>query len=293
MVGPLLGSFLLNTGFDTSLLAAAAVFTVMAVVFWLFLPKNAHTTKTPVELTGRVPPSDLWSCLKDKKFIGFAAFFSVNLVATNQLYFGLPVELERSGGAGASSLALVFAYASVLTITLQWPIASLMRKAGPTIALPLGFALQSLGFASLGVLAIFPPPNWLPILPALVLVTGTALGNMCVLPVAMGLVLEFAGGRLPARTMACWQALEAWRLSWATQPLPPPLRTRLHAVSHRPRSLDLPVRARGGHHGCVHPAFRPRIFRAPFTSPGPACCPGWGNASEIVAATFTGNLQKR
>ncbi|NWL09876.1 MFS transporter [Paenarthrobacter nitroguajacolicus] len=194
VVGPLLGSFLLNTGFDTSLLAAAAVFTVMAVVFWLFLPKNAHTTKTPVELTGRVPPSDLWSCLRDKKFIGFAAFFSVNLVATNQLYFGLPVELERSG-AGASSLALVFAYASVLTITLQWPIAGLMRKAGPRIALPLGFALQSLGFASLGVLAIFPPPNWLPILPALVLVTGTALGNMCVLPVAMGLVLEFAGGR--------------------------------------------------------------------------------------------------
>ncbi|MEV4951189.1 MFS transporter [Paenarthrobacter nitroguajacolicus] len=194
VVGPLLGSFLLNTGFDTSLLAAAAVFTVMAVVFWLFLPRSAHTTKTPVELTGRVPPSDLWSCLKDKKFIGFAAFFSVNLVATNQLYFGLPVELERSG-AGASSLALVFAYASVLTITLQWPIAGLMRKAGPRIALPLGFALQSLGFASLGVLAIFPPSNWLPILPALVLVTGTALGNMCVLPVAMGLVLEFAAGR--------------------------------------------------------------------------------------------------
>jgi len=59
----------------------------------------------------------------------------------------------------------------------------------------LGFAMQSLGFASLGVLAVFPPPDWLPVLPALVLVTGTALGNMCVLPVAMSLVLEFAAGR--------------------------------------------------------------------------------------------------
>ncbi|MET3368289.1 UNVERIFIED_CONTAM: MFS family permease [Jeotgalibacillus campisalis] len=194
VVGPLLGSLLLATGFDTALLTGAAVFALMAVVFWLFLPKTAHTTKAPVEPTGRVPPSDLWSCLKDKKFIGFAAFFSVNLVATNQLYFGLPVELERSG-AGTSSLAVVFAYASVLTISLQWPIAGLMRKAGPRFALPLGFALQSLGFASLGVLAIFSPPDWLPILPALVLVTGTALGNMCVLPVAMGLVLEFAAGR--------------------------------------------------------------------------------------------------
>ena len=194
VVGPLLGSLLLATGFDTALLTGAAVFALMAVVFWLFLPKTACTTKTPAEPTGRVPPSDLWSCLKDKKFIGFAAFFSVNLVATNQLYFGLPVELERSG-AGVSSLALVFAYASILTITLQWPIARLMRKAGPGIALPLGFAMQSLGFASLGVLAVFPPPDWLPVLPALVLVTGTALGNMCVLPVAMSLVLEFAAGR--------------------------------------------------------------------------------------------------
>ncbi|MGR0162140.1 MFS transporter [Paenarthrobacter nitroguajacolicus] len=194
VVGPLLGSLLLTTGFDTALLTGAAVFALMAGVFWLFLPKAARTTKASTELPGRVPPSGLWSCLKDKKFIGFAAFFSVNLVATNQLYFGLPVELERSG-AGASSLAIVFAYASILTITLQWPIAGLMRKAGPRVALPLGFALQSLGFASLGVLAISPPPAWLPILPALVLVTGTALGNMCVLPVAMGLVLEFAAGR--------------------------------------------------------------------------------------------------
>ncbi len=194
VVGPLLGSLLLATGFDTALLVAAGVFTLMAVIFWLFLPKTARTSKTSAELPGRVPPSGLWSCLKDKKFIAFAAFFSVNLVATNQLYFGLPVELERSG-AGASSLAIVFGYASILTITLQWPIAALMRRAGPRIALPLGFALQSLGFASLGFLAMVPPPGWLPVFPALVLVTGTALGNMCVQPVAMGLVLEFAAGR--------------------------------------------------------------------------------------------------
>ena len=70
-----------------------------------------------------------------------------------------------------------------------------MRKAGPKIALSLGFALQSLGFASLAALAIIPPPSDFPMLPGLVLVTGLALGNMCVLPMAMGLVLEFAAGR--------------------------------------------------------------------------------------------------
>ena len=195
VVGPLLGALLLNTSFDAALLVAAGVFAVMAAVFLCFLPKPQRDgAKTSGGLPATSPPSDLWSCLREKRFIGFAAFYSVNLLASNQLYFGLPVELERSG-TGAHGLAVVFAYASVLTITLQWPIARLMRKAGPKTALPLGFALQSLGFASLAALAAFPPPGGLRMLPALLLVTGLALGNMCVMPMAMGLVMEFAARR--------------------------------------------------------------------------------------------------
>jgi MFS family permease len=199
VVGPLLAAPLLNTGFDAALLVGAGVFATMAIVFLCFLPKplpkpQCDAPKTASAKTTSSATSGLWSCLKEKKFVRFAGFYSVNLLATNQLYFGLPVELERSG-AGASALAVVFAYASVLTITLQWPIARLMRKVGPEVALPLGFALQSLGFASLGALAVIPPPDGLPILPALLLVTGLALGNMCVMPMAMGLVMEFAAGR--------------------------------------------------------------------------------------------------
>jgi MFS family permease len=195
VVGPLLGALLLNTSFDTALLVAAGVFAVMAAVFLCFLPKPQRDgAKTPGGVPTASPPSDLWSCLREKRFIGFAAFYSVNLLASNQLYFGLPVELERSG-TGAHGLAVVFAYASVLTISLQWPIARLMRKAGPRTALPLGFGLQSLGFVSLAALAVFPPPSGLPMLPALLLVSGLALGNMCVMPMAMGLVMEFAAGR--------------------------------------------------------------------------------------------------
>ena len=167
----------------------------MAAVFLFFLPKPERAApKTAGGRTARAPASGLWSCFREKRFVRFTAFYSVNLLATNQLYFGLPVELERSG-AGSSALAVVFAYASVLTITLQWPIARLMRKAGPEIAFPVGFALQSLGFASMAVLAVVPPPSGLPIFPALVLVAGVALGNMCVMPMAMGLVMEFAAGR--------------------------------------------------------------------------------------------------
>lgn len=195
VVGPLLGALLLSTSFDTALLVGAGVFALMALVFLRFLPKTRPAI--PETLAGQpksAPSSGIWSCLGEKRFIWFAAFYSLNLLAYNQLYFGLPVELQRSG-AGIGALATVFACASVLTVILQWPIARLMRRAGAKIALPLGFSLQAAGFGSLAVMAVFPPPNGFPILPALLLITGLSLGHMCVTPVAMGLVLEFSAGR--------------------------------------------------------------------------------------------------
>lgn len=195
VVGPLLGALLLSTSFDTALLVGAGVFALMALVFLRFLPKTRPAIpETLAEQPRSAPSSGIWSCLGEKRFIWFAAFYSLNLLAYNQLYFGLPVELQRSG-AGIGALATVFACASVLTVILQWPIARLMRRAGAKIALPLGFALQAAGFGSLAVMAVFPPPNGFPILPALLLITGLSLGHMCVTPVAMGLVLEFSAGR--------------------------------------------------------------------------------------------------
>jgi ABC-type dipeptide/oligopeptide/nickel transport system ATPase subunit/MFS family permease len=195
VAGPLLGSILLQTGFETALLVGAGVFAAMAVVFNAFLPATkASAVKACAGHPAAAPPSGAWSCLKEKRFVAFAAFYSVNLFAYNQLYFGLPVELERSD-AGRGALSAVFAYASMVTITLQWPIARLMKRKGPGIALTAGFALQALGFVAIAAMAAVPPPAAFPALPAFLLVTALALGHMCVAPVAMDLVLDFASGR--------------------------------------------------------------------------------------------------
>ncbi|MCI0143745.1 MFS transporter [Arthrobacter bambusae] len=195
VAGPLLGSILLQTGFDTALLAGSGVFAVMAVVFNAFLPATTASAVAPsVKHPGAAPPSDAWSCLREKRFVAFAAFYSVNLFAYNQLYFGLPIELERSD-AGLGALSAVFAYASILTITLQWPIAGLMKRKGPGAALAVGFAVQGLGFVAIAAMAVLPAPAAFPALPAFLLVTALALGHMCVAPVAMDLVLEYAAGR--------------------------------------------------------------------------------------------------
>ena len=195
VAGPLFGAVLLGGGFDTAVLTGAGVFAVMAALFWRILPaRQPCAPAASPEHAGHVPAPDLWSCLRDRRFVGFAAFFSVNLLAYNQLYFGLPVELERSG-AGPGALAAVLACAAALTITLQWPIARLMRRAGPGTALPLGFTLQALGLAAVAAMASFPPAGGFSVLPSMLLVTALSLGHMCVVPIAMGLVLDFASGR--------------------------------------------------------------------------------------------------
>ena len=195
VAGPLLGAILLQTGFDTALIVGAGVFAVMAVVFNAFLPPTkASAVKTSAGHPAAAPPSDTWSCLREKRFVAFAAFYSVNLFGYNQLYFGLPIELERSD-AGLGALSAIFAYASILTITLQWPIARLMKRKGPGVAFAMGFAIQALGFVAIAAMAVFPPPALFPALPAFLLVTALVLGHMSVAPVAMDLVLDFASGR--------------------------------------------------------------------------------------------------
>ncbi|OFI38122.1 MFS transporter [Arthrobacter sp. SW1] len=198
VTGPLLGSLLLGIGFDAALLAGAAVFAVMAAVFHRFLPAHrpATTKAGPADGTNRparATPSGAWSCLRERRFVLFAAFYSVNLLAYNQLYFGLTVELERSG-ADTGALGLLFSCASVMTIALQWPVSKLVRRMGRTPAFAIGFGLQGAGFAALAAFAT-QPPGAAPIVPALVMVAALCLGHMFVTPLAMGLVIDFAAGR--------------------------------------------------------------------------------------------------
>jgi MFS family permease len=199
VAGPLVGALLLGISFSWAALAGAAVFAVMTGVLWRSVPAGA-----PNRLRGTAssstPPSSVTRregitvMLRDKRFVAFAALYSVNLLAYNQLYFGLPIELTRSG-AGPGALAGLFAVASVLTIALQWPISRLTTRIGPGRALMAGFLLKGLAFATMALLAQVPAAGTLQLLPPLLLVVGLCLGHMCIGPVAMPLVLDFARGR--------------------------------------------------------------------------------------------------
>ncbi|TNB69532.1 MFS transporter [Arthrobacter sp. BB-1] len=197
VAGPLLGALLLDVSFSWAAVAGAAVFAVMTVVLWRSVPAEAPDTVRgpPAGIRPAAPRGEgIAAMLRERRFVAFAALYSVNLLAYNQLYFGLPIELTRSG-AGAGALAGLFAAASVLTIALQLPISRLTGRIGPGHALTAGFTLKGLAFAGMALLVQFPATGTLQLLPALLLVAGLCLGHMCVGPVAMPLVLDFALGR--------------------------------------------------------------------------------------------------
>lgn len=199
VAGPLVGALLLGLSFSWAALAGAAVFAVMTGVLWRSVPAAAPNGEADKH-SPSVPPSyvtrgdGVAAMLRDKRFVAFAALYSVNLLAYNQLYFGLPIELTRSG-AGPEALAGLFAAASILTVALQWPISRVTTRMGAGQALTAGFLLKGLAFATMAMLAQFPATGTLQLLPPLLLVVGLCLGHMCIGPVAMPLVLDFARGR--------------------------------------------------------------------------------------------------
>lgn len=196
VAGPLVGALLLGVSFSSAALAGATVFAVMTGVLWAFVPAGRAQSIHEQSIDERPDPArrkGLPALLRNRKFLAFAGLYCVNFLAYNQLYFGLPVELSRSG-SGPEALAGLFAVASVLTIALQWPASRLMGRLGPARALLLGFGLQSLAFAVMAALASAPPSGTFPLLAPLVFVAVLCVGHMCTVPVAMSLVLDFSGG---------------------------------------------------------------------------------------------------
>jgi MFS family permease len=187
-IGPVAGALLLGFGFSAAVLTGAGVFTAVGVVLWRLVPaERGRMARQPVV-------SDPWASIRNRRFVAFAALFSVNLLAYNQLYLGLSFEVERTDG-GPRTLGLLFLLVSTLTVTLQWPVAAVARRVGPARALAIGFVMMAVGFASVGSATRMPPSgSVVDVLPAVTLVICLALGHMFVLPVAMDLVPLFAGG---------------------------------------------------------------------------------------------------
>jgi MFS family permease len=167
---------------------------MVGMTLWFVLPKG-NPGADVVGSAGAAPGR--WACLRDRQFLLFSGFFSVNLLAYNQLYFALPLELEQSG-AGSSMLVVLFTLASAMTIVLQLPVSALASKMGPAVALRTGFGLMGLGCSAVALPAFIDlrdNANVHVMTGPVVLVVLLSLGHMLAGPVGMRQVHRFAGDR--------------------------------------------------------------------------------------------------
>lgn len=195
VTGPLVGTGLLPLGFPIVAGSAACLFLTVGVVLWLIMPRGLPTTApSPRAAAGG---HDTWACLRERRFLAFCAFFGINLLAYNQLYFTLPLELQQSG-AGAGLLGMLFTIASILTIALQLPASSVAARMGTVAALRAGFSCIAVAFLLITLLGT-TGMHLVPGLPAatgpVCLVVLLSLGRMLVGPAGLQQVQGFAGAR--------------------------------------------------------------------------------------------------
>jgi len=196
VTGPLVGSALWGWGFSTVAGFGAVFFVAIGIFLALTLrkpePASAQLANATSGAKAAKPRGSFRHCLKDRHFVTFCALHAADLLAYNQLYLAIPLELERHEMA-TEWLGLIFAWISIMTLSLQIPLSWVAARIGPATTLRIGYILSALGFS---VLAFVPPSLFgdasspVRILCAVTLMT---LGHMSVHPTALSLVSKFAG----------------------------------------------------------------------------------------------------
>lgn len=185
VLGPVAGALLTELGFRQVVLAGAGVFVVALVVLFFSLPPT-HDRKQTLHIL------PWWTTFHNLRFVAFIIAYSSWLLSYNQLYFALPVEIQRAGGS-EKDLGPLFMLASLLVIILQLPLARLARRIGAVRILPVGFLLISVSFLSVALFAATPAPeNALRLLPSVCFVTLLTLGQMLLVPSVKDLIPWFA-----------------------------------------------------------------------------------------------------
>lgn len=190
LAGPVLGAVLLGVRFSTTCLVAAGIFVLVGVLNARWAPGAGHPAARETSVLAG------WGAvLRNRRFLLFAGLFSTLLLAYNQMYLALPVELVRATGT-ESALGAMFVVAAVVTVATQVPLARWARRRGPATALPLGCAVTAAAFGVVAVATAVPAPPWLPDLaPAVAFVVVLHLGSALAGPLARDLVPVLAGER--------------------------------------------------------------------------------------------------
>lgn len=203
LIGPLVGILLLSGSFQMVCLIASALFVVLTVLQMRYLPQGAAIPQP----ANRPVLHDWREALSNRTFVAFALGMVGYFMLYNQMYLGLPLEVQRLTGSDAN-VGLLFTVSAVLSITAQVRITAYCKaRWGATRSIMLGLGLM--GFAFLPLLVLTP---WLPTLspaeaspwlqaaihlsPILLSTVLLTMGSLIAQPFAMEMIPLLGGERM-------------------------------------------------------------------------------------------------
>ncbi|MCY1158997.1 MAG: transporter [Citricoccus sp.] len=190
VLGPLLGSALLGWGFDAALTAGISVFTVVTALLWYRLPAGPVHPDARDDAGEHPPLVHVLRCLRNGPFVTFCILAGTSMLVYHQLYFLIPVELDRRS-IDAAWLGALFFLASVLILLLQLPVSAVGQRLGPGRALAAGFVLEAGACAVAAATAAHPGTPAVSVAPLMGTVALLAVGHMLLKPTILALVPQF------------------------------------------------------------------------------------------------------
>ena len=153
LLGPLIGVLLLGVDFRLVCYVAAAMFALVALLQWRFLPAS----DLPVAPAEQSIFRSWGAPLANRPFVLFCASVLGYFFLYNQVYLGLPLEIQRLTGSEAS-VGPLFTMLAIVGIVGQVPITAWAEsRIHPTRAIVVGLALMGLAFVPLMVTAATLP----------------------------------------------------------------------------------------------------------------------------------------
>ncbi|KQY09204.1 hypothetical protein ASD37_01675 [Mycobacterium sp. Root135] len=185
--GPLLGALLLRVDFAAVSVTGAAVFVVIGLAHLRWLPNDRPAA------VDRAILKAFGSIARNRAFLGFATVMAVQLVAYNQLYLLLPLELDRGWG-DQEPLGILLAASSVVIVIGQFRVAAWTGRRAVRTALSVGLIVTALGATAAAIAtAVGGRPAVLAGTAAFVLFL--AVGQMIIGPAARAAIPTFANER--------------------------------------------------------------------------------------------------
>ena len=200
LLGPLAGLTLLSWSFMSVGLSAAAIFALLLVLQWFYLPEQLVSVEREEETTDFVFWRQWGSMIRKPMFMKFILAASVNSILFHQLYLSVPHQIHVMTG-NESILTMVFMTTSILGVFCQLPVSKwIVTRLGD--APSMGIGMSFMGCAYLALQWHYDP---MLALPFILYAALFSFGTMLSFPVMYSYIPNFA----PRREMASYYGLYA------------------------------------------------------------------------------------